>query len=342
MTKLVRPRRFHRLLIASALVFSAIGTIWLFGIRIEPSALLLRTYTDKFASATAIETDHYAPQTSVSRKANQNYGAGGVETSFDVYRPTSAGKKKLPTVFWVHGGGWIGGSKDFVAPFLRKMASAGYTVVGLNYPLAPTHQYPSVIAALNDAFDYVIDRSAAYGVDTSNIVLAGNEVGANMVSQIAVLTTNSTYAAEAGLESGLSKIQLKGVILNGGIYDVAATQSLTGLARWRTNTQLWATTGSRDWAQIAAGEQISTIDGISRSFPPTWMAAGDMDPLTAQQSVPFATRLAASGVAVTTIFPDQGANLPADFQFMLALPAAKRAFGSMLDFIAQVTSSTAS
>ena len=324
-------------MIAVALVISAIGMLCLFGLRIEPSALLLRTYLDKFASATAIETDHYSPTTTVTRKLNQNYGNGGVETSFDVFRLKSAGATPQPTVFWIHGGGWIGGSKDFVAPYLRKMASSGITVIGVNYPLAPGHQYPTAVEAINSAIRYVLARATFYGVDRNNIVLAGNEAGANLASQIAGISTNASYSEQVGIASALSARQLKGVILDGGIYDVPALDTLTGLSRWRVDTELWAYTGSRGVVASQNDEQISTIQSISSQFPSTWMTGGDMDPLTQNQSVPFAAALTNAGVSVTSLFADSGSNLPADYQFMLALPSAKRAFGSMLDFIHQVT-----
>lgn len=329
----------HRVIIAIALVFSAVTSLWLFGARSEPAALMLRMYYEKFASATAVETDHYSSGLAVKRKANRNYGDGGVETAFDVYRPVTANANALPTVFWLHGGGWVGGSKENVAPFLRKISSSRFTVVALNYPLAPDHAFPAAITAVNSGIAYVLDRAESFGIDPNNIVIAGNGAGANLASQVAAMATNADYADRLGISSTLSTQQLRGVVLNGGIFDVATTDELSGLTRIVTKYELWAYTGQRDATNSPAASLISTIDALTARFPATWMTAGDADQLPSTQSAPFAQALVNAGVPTTTLFADAGSGTPSDYQFMLALPEARRAFTSLLEFLHQVTDS---
>ena len=60
----------------------------------------------------------------------------------DVFRPASA-SAPLPLLMWVHGGGFIGGTKDELAGYFKVIASDGYVVVGTNYSLAPKHHYPT-------------------------------------------------------------------------------------------------------------------------------------------------------------------------------------------------------
>ncbi len=47
----------------------------------------------------------------------RDVGGGDSDARLDVYCPTEAeqGGKRLLTVVWTHGGGWISGSKDQVA-----------------------------------------------------------------------------------------------------------------------------------------------------------------------------------------------------------------------------------
>ncbi len=327
----------HRLVVASALIFSLVAGFWLFAIRIEPSALILRSYYEKFAAATAVETDHYAPSLAIRKKGGQNYGDGGADTAFDVYRPVTALKEELPTVVWIHGGGWLSGSKADVEPYARKIASSRFTVVSVNYPLSPANEFPTATVAINQALKYITDRASLYGIDSDNIILAGNGAGANLASQLAALTTNADYAAQLGMQPSLQPEQLSGVVLNGGIYDVAATTQVGGITGWVTRVGLRAYTGERyPWERDDAG-LVSPLTGVYGEFPATWITAGDADPLTQNQAVPFAEVLTRNGVAVSTLFPDAGSAMPPDYQFMLALPQAKRAFASMLDFMHEVT-----
>lgn len=324
-------------LVAAALVVSAVAGYWLFGIRTEPSALLLRTYTDKFAEAVAVETDHYAPSVDISVRRDRNYGSVTPETSFDIYRPASAIGEALPTVIWLHGGGWIAGSKADVSPYARKLASARFTVVTLNYPLSPAHVFPEATTAVNHAIAYLLDRAALYGIDPERIILAGNGSGANLASQIAGIVTKPSYAAKLGIEPSLRPEQLRGVVLAGGLYDVAATASLSGIPAWATSVQLRAYTGSDRPLDDPDAERISTTDAVSAAFPPTWITGADADPLTENQAIPFAAALMRAGVPVSSLFPEPGTGLPAEYQFLLGLPEAKKAFASLVDFVAALT-----
>ena len=65
---------------------------------------------------------------------DEPYGDGPGER-LDVYRPQGAGP--LPTVVWIHGGGWIGGSKEELANWCRLIAGHGFAVVAVGYSLRP-------------------------------------------------------------------------------------------------------------------------------------------------------------------------------------------------------------
>jgi poly(3-hydroxybutyrate) depolymerase len=56
----------------------------------------------------------------------------------DVHRPDRP--EPAPVVMWVHGGGWVGGSKEELATYLQVIASAGFAVVAPRYSLAPEHR----------------------------------------------------------------------------------------------------------------------------------------------------------------------------------------------------------
>ena len=46
-------------------------------------------------------------------------------------------QKYVPTIFWIHGGAFVAGDKNDVRKYATYIASHGYNVVNINYPLAP-------------------------------------------------------------------------------------------------------------------------------------------------------------------------------------------------------------
>src|SRR5262245_46006184 len=67
---------------------------------------------------------------------DQRYGDER-DARLDVYTPGEAARagRRLPTVVWIHGGGFVGGSKEELAYYLELIAAAGFTVVGVGYSL---------------------------------------------------------------------------------------------------------------------------------------------------------------------------------------------------------------
>src|SRR5690606_17409491 len=114
----------------------------------------------------------------------------------------------LPTVVWVHGGGWVAGDKSEVANYLRILAGHGYTVVGVNYPIAPRATYPTPTRRVNDALRHLVSHARRLHVDPTRIVLAGDSAGAHIAAQVAAITTVAGYAELVGIEPALAPEQL--------------------------------------------------------------------------------------------------------------------------------------
>lgn len=60
-------------------------------------------------------------------------------------------KGPVPVLFWVHGGGFVGGDKSGVKEFATKLVSdANIAVVAMNYELAPDSEYPNQVLQVNE------------------------------------------------------------------------------------------------------------------------------------------------------------------------------------------------
>jgi len=92
------------------------------------------------------------------------------------------GARKRPVLFWIHGGALIMGNRlgleNSQSEQLRRYLAAGYTVVSIDYRLAPETKLPGILEDLRDAYRWVRERGPAlFGADPSRIVLAGHSAG---------------------------------------------------------------------------------------------------------------------------------------------------------------------
>lgn len=307
-----------------------------------PGAMLIRSVFERGADDTLVALEAHAPDT-VTLIPNEAYRENDSDARLDVYFPTSVAEgEHLPTVIWTHGGAWISGDKADARPYFQLIADAGFTVVALNYSVGPEETYPTAIHQLNDAHAYVLANAERLHVDSNQIFLAGDSAGAQLSSQMAALITNPDFAAELGITPSLGPDQLSGLILNCGIYDMAAFTDTTGatetfvtrLLVWGTTTSLWAYTGSRD-LDTADLRQMSSINHVTVDYPPIWISGGNGDPLTDKQSRPLAAKLDSLGVDVTTLFypEDHEPSLGHEYQFTLDNEDGQNAFNSTIAFL---------
>ncbi|GAA3644991.1 alpha/beta hydrolase [Microbacterium marinilacus] len=331
-------RRASRLVPLCALVVVA-GLVGASLVSPWPAAMLIRALFEKGARDTVAEMSTYEPESGIRETLDVSYGDAGDATTLDVFSPEDRDGEVLPTVVWIHGGAWISGFKEDVRPYVRMLAAEGYTTVSLNYSLGPESRYPTAVGQLNDALAFLVEHADEHGIDPSRIVIAGDSAGANLTSQLAALTTNPDYAAELGIRPSLTPSQLRGVLLNCGIYDVSGIPNAPGIGGWGFRVALWAYLGDRDWSQSAGDRQMSTIDWVTADFPATWISGGNDDPLTPNQSRRLAERLDGLGVDVTPVFypDDHEPALPHEYQFHLDLEDARTAFASTVAFLDRVT-----
>lgn len=330
-----RPSRLRKLDLAIILVLIILlalsATPW-------PSAMLIRSVFERGAQSTIDEMEPYVPDTPLQERSGVVYKPG---SAFDVFSPAGT-TAALPTIVWIHGGAWISGAQGDVEPYLRILAAEGYTTIGMSYPIAPEAVYPAAIGDINDALGYIKAHAIELNVDTTRIVLAGDSAGAQLASQMTTLTVNPEYANLMGIKPALQKSDLAATILHCGVYDLRAMADLNGLVAWGFKTSLWAYTGTKDWSSTYAGSTMSTIDFVTKDFPPTFISGGNGDGLTWLQSVPYSNRLKEAGVPVTELFwaADHDPELPHEYQFHLNFPEARDARDKTFDFLSTHASRT--
>ncbi|QDU65180.1 alpha/beta hydrolase fold domain-containing protein [Engelhardtia mirabilis] len=108
-------------------------------------------------------------------------GVGGaqLDLKLDLYLPPSP-SGPLPTVIWIHGGGWAGGSKfpSTAAPLVL----AGYAVASIDYRVSGIAPWPAQMHDCKAAVRWLRANAATYGLDPDRFGASGSSAGGHLAA----------------------------------------------------------------------------------------------------------------------------------------------------------------
>lgn len=146
----------------------------------------------------------------------------------DVFAPATG--SNLPVVVWVHGGGWMRGSKNEVDHKPAAFVERGFVFVAVNYRFVPAVIMDTIVRDVAKAVGWVHKNIAPRGGDPGRIFLMGHSAGAQLA---ALLCTDSRYI-EA---EGVPRRSIRGCVpVDGDTYDVPL-QVATAAARRKSLKQ---------------------------------------------------------------------------------------------------------
>ena len=115
---------------------------------------------------------------------------GDVELLAEVYRPLGIGPH--PGVLLLHGGGWLAGSRFELTRIARQLAPLGYTVMAIDYRLAPKDKFPARIDDCREALKWMRENAAEYKIDPQRLGVWGYSAGGHLA---ALLGTTSPFVS---------------------------------------------------------------------------------------------------------------------------------------------------
>ena len=299
-----------------------------------PAALFFRTFMDRSGIATAQALEPHVPA-GVAALLDQRYDTADADAILDVFYPTvvQGTDRKLATVVWVHGGGFLSGSKEQVANYLKILSGAGFTTIGVDYSLAPGSTYPTPIKEINAALAYIQANAARFHVDPSRFFLAGDSAGAQIAAQLANVISTPSYAWETRVAPSILRSQLRGVLLHCGVYDPGQFK-FEGASGFFLQTVIWSYFGTKDISANPRRDEFSVVRNFSPGFPPIFVSVGNADPL-APQSHRLAEVAAGYGVPVDSLFfaDDHTPPLRHEYQFNLDSEAGRMALARSVEFL---------
>lgn len=297
-----------------------------------PASLGMRFLFNKGGRALNEKTEHLVPRDQVRTLSDISYDDKQPHLKLDIHLPTQD-SGRLPVIVWIHGGAWLSGSKDQIANFASILASHDLAVVTFDYDLAPGAKYPTPLLQTNQVFQFIREHADKYRFNLNQIFIAGDSAGAQLAAQMGLSIYDDDYAAKIPLQQMIGKEQLKGLLLFCGAYNIDK-KDLDGPLGGFFKYILWGYSGTRNFATANFFDPFRVEKHIDQSFPPSFISAGNKDPLL-HYSLDLARTLQRKNLLVTTLFypKDYTPPLSHEYQFDLTTQEGKKALQMALDFI---------
>ena len=204
---------------------------------------------------------------------------------------------KRPGVLVIHGGGWVGGTKErmverYCLPYLEK----GLVVANVEYRLAKAAPAPAAVTDVLNAAAWFRKNAKKYKVDRKRIVVTGGSAGGHLALMVA-MTSKGARLGPTGRVAAVVNVY--------GITDLADQLHGPNMRKYAV-TWLPEQSGRMDLAL-----RLSPMTYVRRDLPPILTIHGDAD-----QTVPYE-----HGSNLTKALRDVGVDAQ-----MISVPNGKHGF----------------
>ncbi|MBP1994287.1 alpha/beta hydrolase [Paenibacillus eucommiae] len=107
-----------------------------------------------------------------------------LKRALDIARPVELSRRTA--LFYIHGGGWRGSSRDLYHEHMQYFSHRGYLCASAGYRLVPVVQLPGQMADVRDGYSLFIRYIEENGLTIDRIILIGSSAGAHLASMLAV------------------------------------------------------------------------------------------------------------------------------------------------------------
>jgi len=203
--------------------------------------------------------------------------ANSVELHLDVITAGSHSGPR-PVVMFIHGGGWVQGSKDNHLLKLLPYLARGMDGVNVEYRLASEAQAPAAVQDCRCALYWVARHAKDYGFDASKIVVTGESAGGHLALMTGMLTPADGFDYSCELppdqwagQGGPRDARVAAIVNFFGLTDVAAFLQPSNPANFVIR---WLGDPSR----LDLAKRLSPLTYVRKDAPPIISVQGDKDP----------------------------------------------------------------
>lgn len=321
-------------LISLILLISA-GTIYLY-ISPMPGVFLLR-YAFGGEGEVQNPDDYDQIFQNVSIKKDLTYPSEDGRNQYDLYLPRHA-ENPLPVIVWIHGGAFVAGDKSGVENWAVMLANEGYAVAAMNYEWAPEIKYPGQVRQVEECIKELKNLSSSEQMlDLSNVIIAGDSAGAHIAAQAGLLATNPQYSELIGVESTLTKKELKAMLLYCGPYNVEKILKVdNSFMQFLASRIGWALLGDKHWQEGNMIETTTIKNYITKDYPPTFLSDGNSGSFELEGKE-LISKLESEGVKTQSLFFDKSlGEIGHEYQFNLSSKQGMQTFTQTIQFLDEI------
>jgi acetyl esterase/lipase len=229
-----------------------------------------------------------------------------------VYRP-NAQPKKLPALFWIHGGGYVMGDIEQDDRLMKQLVNRiGCVAISVDYRLAPEDPFPAPVEDCYAGLKWLFAHADELGVDPSRIAIGGASGGGGLAAGLALLVR----------DRGEMRVAFQLLI-----YPMIDDRNVTPASYAISDPRMWNRESNRlGWkaylGRDGGGDGVSPYAAAARAtdltnLPPAYIPVGALD-LFVDENIEYAQRLIQAGV------PTELHVYPGAFHgFDLFVPSAK-------------------
>jgi acetyl esterase/lipase len=259
-------------------------------------------------------------------RANIVYGTwNGYDAKLDVYQRKNVTEPQ-PTLIFIHGGGWVLGTKESAVMSFLPWLQMGWNVVNVEYRLSHVALAPAAVEDCLCALKFVVAHAKDYNVDTSRIVTSGESAGGHLALTTGLIPESAGLDRQCpglnfqGRGAGLPKVA---AIVNW--YGIADLNDMLGGPNERAYAVEWfADLPNRD--ELA--RKLSPLTYVRKGLPPIMSIQGDADPI-----VPYSNSTRLRDALTTAEVPNELVTIPGGGHGNFKADERVRAFTAIRAFL---------
>ena len=259
-------------------------------------------------------------------RANVVYGTwSGYDAKLDVYQRRDVTTPQ-PTLVFIHGGGWVLGTKESAVMSFFPWLEMGWNVINVEYRLSHVALAPAAVEDCMCALKFIVAHAKDYNIDTSRIVISGESAGGHLA------LTTGMIPASIGLDRQCPGINFQGrgaevpkvaAIVNW--YGIADLNDLLEGKNERAYVVEWFA-GLPNREELA--RKLSPLTYVRAGLPPTISIQGDADPI-----VPYSNSTRLRDALTTAGVPNELVTIPGGGHGNFKADERVRAFTSIRAFL---------
>jgi len=199
------------------------------------------------------------------------YGVeNGHENKLDVIYPHNA-TSPVPTVIYIHGGGWVFGDKAGAVLETLPYLQMGWAAVNVEYRMAGASKAPGAVEDCRCALRWIARNAKDYHIDLSRLVVTGHSAGGHLSLTTGMLKESDGLDTNCPGDKGEAEPKIAAIVNWYGITDVA---DLLGGPNRKTYAIAWLGSAAN---KEEVARRVSPLSYVRGDNPPIITVHGDAD-----------------------------------------------------------------